>query len=82
MVNGLTEHNLLDRFLPEARFHLLGDDGGELASALVSGGITSYVELFGVPTQRIANLGGDDWDRDRAAQLQLEAARAALASES
>lgn len=75
-IDGLSERQLLENLLPQAWFHLLGEDGAAAAKALVDEEIDSYLRLLAVRTNRVVNLMGPEWDRDRAAQLQLEASRA------
>jgi hypothetical protein len=76
VVEGLSERQMMDNLLPQAWFHLLGDDGAAAAAVLVDAGIDNYVKLIAAPASRLDNLLGDDWDRDRVAQLQLAASRA------
>lgn len=77
VVPGISAQGLRRAWL-EAGFHLAGDDGGLLGAALVDAGITTLAALVSTPTERVVGIGGTGWDRERAAMLQVAAARAGM----
>lgn len=77
VVPGISRQGMR-RAVTEAALRLVSPDAASIAPTLIDEGITDVLRIVAAPTQTLVGIGGSGWNTERAALLQVDAARAQL----